>query len=142
MMKRLAPIMLVALWPAAATAQPAPSPSGATAPAPPTAAPPAAPPPPASLPAGQGPSEAQIAPHIWNVDQVRCSDLLHASDEDREAAAMFYYGYLAAKSGIHVINTGRISDNIAKVIKECTATPALAVPQAFRRALGHSPPRG
>src|SRR5271165_946459 len=103
MIKRLASIMLVALWPAAATAQPAPSPSGATPPAPAAAAPPLA-----SPPAGQGPSEAQIAPHIWNVDQVRCSDLLHASDEDREAAAMFYYGYLAAKSGIHVINTGRI----------------------------------
>ena len=54
---------------------------------------------------------------------------------------MFYYGYLAAKAGIHVINTGRISDNIVKVIKQCTATPALTVPQAFRRALGHPPRR-
>jgi HdeA/HdeB family len=102
---------------------------------------PAAPPGTPTAPA-QAPSEAQIAPHIWNVDRVRCSDLLHASDEDREAAAMFYYGYLAAKSGIHIINTGRISDNITKVIKECTATPALTVPQAFRRALGRSRARG
>jgi len=141
---RLAAIVLVGLWPAAAAAQPVSSPSGAPAPTPPAAAAPAASPatPPAPTVPAQGPSEAQIAPHIWNVDQVRCSDLLHASDEDREAAAMFYYGYLAARRGIHIINTGRISDNIAKVIKQCTATPASTVPQAFRRALGRSRGRG
>ena len=32
-------------------------------------------------------SEAQVAPGRWVVDQVRCSDLLGAADEDREAAA-------------------------------------------------------
>ena len=54
------------------------------------AAPPpeAAPPPPPRVT-----SEAQIAPGRWDVERVRCSDLLGAADEDREAAAMFYYGY-------------------------------------------------
>jgi hypothetical protein len=143
-MKRRAAIALVALWPAAAAAQPAPTTTTAPAPPPSAGAPSAAAPPAAPAATAQsaaGPSAAQIAPHIWNVDQVRCSDLLHASDEDREAAAMFYYGYLAARAGIHVINTGRISDNIAKVFKQCTATPGLTVPQAFRRALAHSAAR-
>jgi hypothetical protein len=143
-MTRLAAVLWVALWSATAAAQPAPSgvgtpaapaaaPSAAGAPsAPAPSAPSAAPP--SAAPAAP-PSEAQIAPHLWDVDRVRCSDLLHASDEDRAAAAMFYYGYLAARAGIHVINTGQISDNIAKVMKECEATPGLIVPQAFRRAL-------
>jgi hypothetical protein len=55
---------------------------------------------------------------------------------------MFYYGYLAAKAGIHVIDVSRISDNIAKVMRQCTATPNLTVPQAFRRALRPSHGRG
>jgi hypothetical protein len=76
-----------------------------------------------------------VAPHHWDVDRVRCSDLLHASDDDRASAAMFYYGYLAAKAGIHVIDVSRITDNIAKVMRQCEATPSLTVPQAFREAL-------
>ena len=76
-----------------------PSQEAAMPPAPPQEAPP--PPPPRVT------SEAQIAPGRWVVDQVRCSDLLGAADEDREAAAMFYYGYLAAKAGIRVIDVNQ-----------------------------------
>ena len=93
-------------------------------------------PPPAAVPAPPpGPSEAQIAPGVWEVEQVRCSDLLGAADDDRAAAAMFYYGYLAAKAGIHVIDVG-------KVMKQCAATPNITVPQAFREALGTRRSRG
>src|SRR5271169_4927515 len=89
-----------------ACAQPSapPSQQAATPPAPPQEA--ASPPPPRVT------SEAQIAPRRWVVDQVRCSDLLGAADEDREAAAMVYYGYLAAKAGIHVIDVNQIDGNI------------------------------
>jgi hypothetical protein len=73
------------------------------------------------------------------VDRVRCADLLRASDDDRASAAMFYYGYLAAKAGIHVIDVSRISGNIAKVMQLCEARPNLTVPQAFREALRPSP---
>lgn len=95
-------------------------------------------PPPAPAPA---PFDAQIAPGRWNVERVRCSDLLGASDEDRAAAAMFYYGYLAAKAGIHVIDVSKIDGNVSKVMSQCTASPNLTVPQAFRQALRspHSP---
>jgi hypothetical protein len=81
------------------------------------------------------PSGAQVAPSRWNVERARCLDLLEASDEDRASAAMFYYGYLAAKAGIHVIDVSRIDGNIAKVMRQCAATPSLTVPQAFRAAL-------
>ena len=52
-------------------------------PAPTTVAPPAA-----VAPAPPPPSEAQIAPGRWDVERVRCSDLLGADDDDRAAAAM------------------------------------------------------
>ena len=111
--------------PSAAQQQSAPSP-GPAAP-PPEAAPPTAP---------RVTSEAQIAPKRWEVERVRCSDLLGASDDDRAAAAMFYFGYLAAKAGIHVIDVSRIDGNIKKVMDRCAVAPNITVPQAFRQALG------
>jgi hypothetical protein len=101
----------------------------------------AAPPPsavPPSPPSALVPAEAQIAPGLWNVERVRCSDLLDAADDDRAAAAMFYYGYLAPEAGIHVVDVGKIDENVGKVMKQCAATPTITVPQAFREAL---PPR-
>ena len=109
-----------------ACAQPS-APSSQQAATPPEAAPP---PPPRVT------SEAQIAPGRWVVDQVRCSDLLGAADEDREAAAMFYYGYLAAKAGIRVIDVNQIDGNVRRVMDRCAAAPNITVPQAFRQALG------
>ena len=134
-----------------ASAQATTGPAAAPQPAPTApASPPAAPPPPATAPASPPaapappeaapqPSEAQVAPHRWDVDRVRCADLLRASDEDRASAAMFYYGYLAAKAGIHVIDVSRISGNIAKVMQLCEARPSLTMPQAFRQALRPRP---
>lgn len=80
-------------------------------------------------------SDAKVAATKWNVDRVRCSDLLAASDDDRASAAMFYFGYLAAKENIHVIDVSTIGDKIHKVMKQCSATPGVTVPQAFREAL-------
>jgi len=119
--------VLSVLWLASCAPQAEQPVQTATAP-PPTAVPAPPPPPPA-------PSEAQIAPGLWEVEQVRCSDLLGAADDDRAAAAMFYYGYLAAKAGIHVIDVGKIDQNVGKVMKQCEATPNITVPQAFREAL-------
>ena len=104
-------------------------------PAPPAAAVAAAPPPEAPPPPPRVPSDAQIAPGRWDVERARCSDLLGASDDDRAAAAMFYYGYLAAKAGIHVIDVSQIDGNVKKVMDRCAAAPGTTVPQAFRQAL-------
>src|ERR1700746_388712 len=111
---------------AGCAAQPAPQQQAAPPPA--TAASPEA----APSPAQRVPSEAQVAPGRWDVDRVRSSDLLGASDDDRASAAMFYYGYLAAKAGIHVIDVGKIAENVGKVMKQCEATPNIRVPQPFR----------
>src|SRR6185437_489947 len=58
--------------------------------------------------------DAKVGPTKWNVERVRCADLLAASDDDRASAAMFYFGYLAAKENIHVIDVSKIEDNIRK----------------------------
>jgi hypothetical protein len=105
----------------------------------PTAAPPAPASPPgeaAPAPAPRATSEAEVAPKRWDVERVRCSDLLGAADDDRAAAGMFYYGYLAAKAGIRVIDTSQIEGNLKKVMERCEAAPNITVPEAFRRALG------
>ena len=121
----LACCLAASALPSAAQQQSAPSP-GPAAP-PPEAAPPTAP---------RVTSEAQIAPGRWEVERVRCSDLLGAADDDRAAAAMFYYGYLAAKAGIHVDDVSQIDGNVKKVMDRCAAALNEAVPQAFRQALG------
>ena len=81
------------------------------------------------------PSGAQVAPGRWNVERVRCSDLLGASDEDRGAAAMFYYGYLAAKAGMRIKDVSKIDGDVNEVMSKCAASPNLTVPQAYRQAL-------
>ena len=48
---------------------------------------------------------------------------------------MFYYGYLAAKYGIKVLDVTKISDNLQKVMQQCEAKPKMTVPEAFRAAL-------
>jgi hypothetical protein len=97
---------------------------------------PAAPPPESAPPTPpRVTSDAQVAPKRWDVERARCSDLLGAADDDRAAAVMFYYGYLAAKAGIHVIDLSRIDGNIKKVMDRCAAAPNETVPQAFRQAL-------
>ena len=102
----------------------------------PTPAPAVPPPEAVPQPAPRVTSEAQIAPGRWDVDRVRCSDLLGADDDDRAAAVMFYYGYLAAKAGIRVIDVSQIDGNVRKVMDRCAAAPNITVPQAFRQALG------
>lgn len=128
MKKEVVAVLLVCCL--AACAQP-PAPQQQAAPPPTPAVPP-----PEAAPPPRVTSEAQIAPGKWDVDRVRCSDLLGAEDDDRAAAAMFYYGYLAAKAGIRVIDVSQIDGNIRKVMDKCASTPNITVPQAFRQALG------
>jgi hypothetical protein len=84
----------------------------------------------------QGHDKCELSRGRWDVDRVRCSDLLGADDDDRAAAVMFYYGYLAAKAGIRIIDVSQIDGNVRKVMDRCAASPSITGPQAFRQALG------
>ena len=87
--------------------------------------------------ASSAPSDAKVAPGKWDVTRARCSDLLNADEDDRASASMFYFGYLAAKYGIRVVDVNKISDNIHKVMEQCGNTPQMPITQAFRLAIGH-----
>ena len=89
--------------------------------------------------AAASPSDAQVAPGKWDVARVRCADMLNADDDDRATVAMFYYGYLAAKYNIKILDVTKISDNLQKVMKQCEVKPKMTVPEAFRAAL--APPQ-
>ena len=123
-MKRYDVAVLLACCLGACTQPSTPAPQQAATP------PEVAPPPPPRVT-----SEAQIAPGRWVVSEVRCSDLLGAADDDREVAAMFYYGYVAAETGIRVIDVSQIDGNVRRAMDQCAAAPNNTVPQAFRRAL-------
>jgi HdeA/HdeB family protein len=74
--------------------------------------------------------------HHWDVTQIRCEQLLGADDDDRAAASMFYYGYIAARSGLTVIDTSTIQSNLHLVMEQCGKAPTMTVPDAFAQALG------
>ena len=80
-------------------------------------------------------AQPEGAPGHWDIFRVTCRDLLNASNDDRAAAAMFYYGYLSAKTGTHVINVNAIDGNIEKVMEVCKDSPNITVVHAFDRAL-------
>jgi hypothetical protein len=49
---------------------------------------------------------------------------------------MYYYGFLAAKAGIHIIDVSRIDgQHLQGDAPMRRSTPNLTVPQAFREAL-------
>jgi hypothetical protein len=48
---------------------------------------------------------------------------------------MFYYGYVAAETGIRVIDVNQIDGNVRRVMDQCAAAPNISVPQAFRQVL-------
>jgi hypothetical protein len=112
-MKRLL-VVLIAAATAACAGQPTPSapPAQATAPA-----------------------EAARPSRLWNVERETCAELLAAPHEDRAAAAMFYYGYVAARAGVRVIDGAQIETRVRSAVVACEATPTAPIAQAFQRAL-------
>jgi hypothetical protein len=87
-------------------------------------------------------SKAQIALGRWDVDRVLCSDLLGAADDDRAAALMFYYGYLAAKAGIRVIDVSQIDGNVKRSWTDAQrrTTSLFRRPFAKHSAVADDPP--
>ena len=67
----------------------------------------------------------------WNVAEGRCRALLGEADDDRAAIGMFYYGYLAAKLNLNVIDTSRIEDDLRHVFETCRDHRAMTIVTAF-----------
>ncbi|MBV8614330.1 MAG: hypothetical protein JOY66_11250 [Acetobacteraceae bacterium] len=97
---------------------PSPSGGGSAATTPPPASPPADDP---IAPAGH-----------WDVAQAGCRAILGESDDDRAAIGMFYYGYLAAKLNLGVIDTSRIEGDLRHVLETCRDHPDMTIVAAFK----------
>jgi len=68
----------------------------------------------------------------WNVAQAGCRAILSEPDDDRAAIGMFYYGYLAAKLNLNVIDTSRIEGDLRHVFETCRDHPDMTIVAAFR----------
>lgn len=122
---KIAAVLLSGLLFACVQAPPPP------APAPPPPAPPASPP--AAAP--QGPlTEAIQEQRIVDIRGATCEPLLGLDHDDRLAAAMFYIGYTASRSGTRTINVGRIPTIGRMAFAYCQAHPDRTVVEAFQQA--------
>ena len=74
-------------------------------------------------PATSAPSDPIAPAGHWDVAQAGCRAILAESDDDRAAIGMFYYGYLAAKLNLNVINTSRIEGDLRHVFETVGTTP-------------------
>ena len=97
--------------------------------------------PPAGTPAVPPPPAFQIGPGpTWQVRGMTCRQLLDASPRDRDAATLFYYGYLAGRTKMDVIDTNRMNADLRRVMDECASNPSQTIPNAFEQKLS-TPPR-
>jgi hypothetical protein len=87
----------------------------------------------ATTPPAASPSPDPIAPAgHWNVAQAGCRAILSESDDDRAVIGMFYYGYLAAKLNLNIIDTSRIEGDLRHVFETCRDHPDMTIVAAFR----------
>ena len=87
----------------------------------------------ATTPPAASTSSDPIAPAgHWNVAQAGCRAILSESDDDRAVIGMFYYGYLAAKLNLNIIDTSRIEGDLRHVFETCRDHPEMTIVAAFR----------
>ena len=130
----LAVVVFVGALPLACS-QPAPVPPPTTAATTPasTPAPAPAPAPPQDAASEAPPAQGQR----WDITRIRCDQLLGASDADRSAASMFYYGYVAASDGVRHIDVSRIEDNTHRVMEACANAPSQPALRVYEQTLKH-----
>ncbi len=66
---------------------------------------------------------------------LRCEHWLGASDDDRAAVGMFYYGWLAGNAGIRDLRPANIQPNLRKVLDYCAQHRDTTIVSAFRATL-------
>jgi hypothetical protein len=101
---------------------------------------PPAPPPSAVQAAAAAPPSANdsVLPsrdQLWDVTKIRCDSWIDASDDDRAAVGMFYYGWLAGTNRIQAIRPIDIQPNLHKVLDVCAQNRSFTIVRAFEMAL-------
>jgi hypothetical protein len=72
---------------------------------------------------------------LWDINMLSCENWLDASDDDRAATGMFYYGWLAGNRGIHTLRPAAIQPNLHKVLEFCAQHRKSTIVKAFQSAL-------
>jgi hypothetical protein len=99
---------------------PTPAPAAAPAPAPTSALTPGI--------------QSAPADRIVVIRRADCATLLGLPQEDRAAAAMFYFGYQAGRHGARTINVGSLAGMEALAFSYCVEHPDRPVVEAFAHA--------
>ena len=72
---------------------------------------------------------------VSDVTELTCSELALATEENRAFALMFYYGYLAGRSNVTVIDNSLVADHLLRVRDYCISNAESTVIDAFVAAL-------
>ena len=100
---------------------------GCVPPPPPATAPPPPPPAPAAAPATPAPTGERIV----SVRGARCERFIELSDEDRQAATMFYIGYQASRLRVGTVNVVSIPSIASLSMNYCLEHRDRPVAEAF-----------
>ena len=74
---------------------------------------------------------AQAEPAGADFTLTTCGELAGLTEEDRAFALIFYYGYLAGRSGATVLDNSVVSEHLLRVRDYCTANADSPVVDAF-----------
>lgn len=88
---------------------------------------------PAPTPVAAAPAPAPVD-HYVRIQGATCDTFLGLSADDRQAATMFYIGYMAKRFGTAAINVGRIPSIGGLATDYCSAEPRRRVADAFAEA--------
>ncbi len=83
-------------------------------------------------------SPAVVQHHLIVVATLPCAELLGASEEDRTAAAMFYFGYGVAQLKLVKVDVGYIEGLETAALDECVQHPDRPASAAFIRVLAEA----
>ncbi len=73
-----------------------------------------------------------------DLTRTTCTDLALQTEEERVVSLIFYYGYMAGRSGALTIDEAAVSGHLNSVRDYCNANPSETVIEAFTRALSPS----
>jgi hypothetical protein len=74
-------------------------------------------------------------PEVTDITETTCAELAAGSELDRAFALLFYYGFLAGREGITMIDSAAVSGHLAAVRDYCNASPESTVIAAYVAAL-------
>jgi hypothetical protein len=81
---------------------------------------------PSAAPAATAPAPSP-KPAIISIEKVTCGDMLASNALDRSSIMMFYWGYLAGKTGATTLNSGGLELATSRVMETCMANKSMTV---------------